>query len=84
MSAEDQAPRYQWGQQVRACQDLFNDGSYPEHEPDELLVTEGAAGEIVQVGSHVESNTPIYLVEFPSEMEASRVVGCFEEEIAPL
>ena len=80
MSADERAPRYQWGQRVRACQDLFNDGSYPEREAEELLVAEGATGEIVQVGEHVESNTPVYLVEFGE----SRIVGCFEQEIAPL
>ena len=80
MSAEDRTARYQWGQRVRACQDLFNDGSYPERETEELLVAEGDTGEIVQVGEHVESNTPVYLVEFGE----ARIVGCFEQEIAPL
>jgi nitrogen fixation protein NifZ len=32
------------------------------------------------VGSHTESNTPIYLVEFTERL----VVGCLEEEIMPL
>jgi nitrogen fixation protein NifZ len=45
-----------------------------------LLVKNGDAGEIVQVGSHTESNTPIYLVEFTERL----VVGCLEEEIMPL
>jgi nitrogen fixation protein NifZ len=63
---------------VRACQDLFNDGSYPEIAADALLVNTGDAGEIVNVGTHVDSNTPVYLVEFP----ANRIVGCLEEEIA--
>ena len=40
----------------------------------------GGAGEIVQVGAHVESNTPIYLVEFGEKL----VVGCLEEEIVPV
>jgi len=75
---EPRLARYQWGQRVRACQDLFNAGSYPEIAADALLVNTGDAGEIVNVGTHVDSNTPVYLVEFP----ANRIVGCLEEEIA--
>ena len=45
-----------------------------------LLVKSGDGGEIVQVGTHTNSNTPIYLVEFGERL----VVGCLEEEIAPL
>lgn len=74
---EPQATRYEWGQRVRASQDLYNDGYYPGVEADALLVKSGDAGEIVNVGMHTESNTHIYLVEFPD----SRVVGCLEEEI---
>lgn len=77
--SEPQVPRFQWGQRVRAALDLYNDGSYPEREADALLVRTGEAGEIVQIGTHVDSTIPIYLVEF----SANHVVGCFEEEIAP-
>jgi nitrogen fixation protein NifZ len=77
---EPQAPKFQWGQRVRAALDLYNDGSYPEREADALLARTGDAGEIVQIGMHVESNLPVYLVEFGEH----HVVGCFEEEIAPL
>jgi nitrogen fixation protein NifZ len=73
-------PKYQWGQRVRAEIDLYNDGSHPEHAPDALLVPAGAAGEIVQTGMHVDSNTPVYMVEFAG---VPHVVGCLEEEIAP-
>ncbi len=45
-----------------------------------LLASAGDPGEIVQIGSHTESNTPIYLVEF----NAQAVVGCLEEEISPV
>jgi len=75
---EPRRPSYQWGQRVRALDDLVNDGSFPDKPADALLVAAGAWGEIVQVGSHAESNTPVYLVEFDGQM----VVGCFEEEIA--
>lgn len=77
---EPRLPRYQWGQRVRTLIDLHNDGSYPDQPPDGLLVGEGGQGEIVQVGSHEETNTPVYLVEFGERL----VVGCLEEEIIPL
>ena len=77
---EPQMPKYQWGQRVSALQDLFNDGSFPDAPTDALLVRTGDKGEIVQVGRHEESNTPVYLVEFAPD----RVVGCLEDEIAPL
>ncbi|MGP6156155.1 MAG: nitrogen fixation protein NifZ [Vulcanimicrobiaceae bacterium] len=75
---ETVVPKFQWGQRVRALLDLHNDGSFPECPEDALLVSEGDHGEIVQVGTHTESNTPVYLVEFGP----NRVVGCFEQEIA--
>lgn len=71
-------PKFQWGQRVQALLDLYNDGSFPESPPEALLVRVGDAGEIVQVGTHTESNTPVYMVEFG----ANRVVGCLEQEIA--
>jgi nitrogen fixation protein NifZ len=76
---EPRLPKFQWGQQVRCLVDLVNDGSYPNVEEDALLVAAGGLGEIVQVGSHVDSNTPVYLVEFDQKY----VIGCLEEEISP-
>ncbi len=72
-------PKFQWGQAVVAVADLVNDGSYPDVETDALLVAGGSKGEVVQTGMHEESNTPVYLVEFPG----GKVVGCLEPEIAP-
>jgi len=72
-------PRYSWGQQVAASVPLLNDGSYPDCDEGFLLVEQGALGEVVQVGMHVETDTPVYLVAFPGE----RVVGCMEDEIVP-
>ena len=77
---EAREPKYQWGQRVSALLDLFNDGSYPEQPPQALLAAVGTVGEIVQIGTHTDSNTPIYLVEF----NGKQVVGCLEEEIAPV
>jgi nitrogen fixation protein NifZ len=75
----DGQPKFDWGRRVRAVTDLFNDGAFPDREPEELLVKAGEAGEIVQVGSHVETETTIYLVEFGEKL----VIGCLEEEIEP-
>jgi len=70
--------RFDWGQRVVAQVDLYNDGSYPDVEPDALLVRAGEQGEIVQVGVQQELNRAVYLVEFGP----ARVVGCFEEELS--
>lgn len=76
---EIREPKYQWGQRVVAALDLHNDGSFPYAPAQALLARAGDAGEVVQVGTHAESNTPVYLVEFGERC----VVGCLEEEIAP-
>ncbi|WP_232280860.1 nitrogen fixation protein NifZ [Novosphingobium nitrogenifigens] len=70
-------PRFQWGQKVRACVDLVNDGSHPGHDDDALLVAAGTAGEVVNSGVHTDSNTPVYLVEFGPLL----LVGCVEDEL---
>lgn len=70
-------PKFQWGQPVKTLVDLVNDGSYPEVPEEALLVASGSQGEIVQTGMHEESNTPVYIVEFPD----GKVVGCLEEEL---
>ncbi|MGV7207116.1 nitrogen fixation protein NifZ [Oxalobacteraceae bacterium A2-2] len=72
-------PKYGWGQRVAALQDLYNDGSHPGCGAGALLVAQGCPGEVVQVGVHADSGTPVYMVEF-----GANVVGCFEQEIAPL
>jgi nitrogen fixation protein NifZ len=76
---EPQKPKFQWGQRVCALSDLYNDGTFPEHPAEALLVKAGDQGEIVRVGKHLESNTHIYLAEFGERL----VVGCLEGEINP-
>ena len=76
---EPRLPKFDRGQPVLAGIDLFNDGSYPDLEPEILLVSQGTVGEVVQVGMHAESETPVYMVEF----DGGRVVGCLEDEIQP-
>lgn len=73
-------PKFQWGQRVQAVVDLFNDGSFPDQPDGALLVASGGSGEVVNIGNHVETNTPVYLVEFGP----SRVIGCLEDEIIAL
>jgi nitrogen fixation protein NifZ len=70
-------PKFHWGERVIADIDLVNDGSHPDAAAEELLVQRGTAGEIVNVGSHVDTDTPVYLVEFAG----GRVVGCLEQEL---
>lgn len=70
-------PKYEWGQEVIASVDLYNDGSLPDIPEDMLVVAAGGPGEIVQVGHHAEANVPIYMVDF-----GIVVLGCLEEEIA--
>lgn len=77
---EPRQPKYEWGQRVKAETNLLNDGSFPDKPAEALLVASGDTGEIVQVGTHTETNTPVYLVEFGDKL----VVGCLEEEISPL
>jgi nitrogen fixation protein NifZ len=76
---EPREAKYQWGQRIVTTVDLFNDGTYPDREPEALLVATGSQGEIVNVGYHEELNLPVYLVEF----QEGAVVGCLEEEITP-
>lgn len=70
--------QFREGQPVVALENLANDGSFPGLSPDALIVVAGEQGEVVQVGTHVDANVPVYMVEF-----GRRVVGCLEHEIAP-
>ncbi|MCJ2185679.1 nitrogen fixation protein NifZ [Novosphingobium beihaiensis] len=74
-------PVYQWGERVIAAVDLVNDGTYPGVAEEAVLAATGTPGEIVNVGHHSDSNTPVYLVEFLTESNGPVVVGCLEEEL---
>jgi len=78
---EPRPEKFQWGQRVVAGIDLVNDGTYPECDENALLVAQGTQGEVVQIGRHAESDTPVYIVEFAAAVGGNRVVGCLEEEI---
>lgn len=77
--AEPKEAKYRWGQPVTTAIDLVNDGTYPDSPVDAILAAAGARGEIVNVGMVEETGDPVYLVEFSD----GKVVGVFEEEIAP-
>jgi nitrogen fixation protein NifZ len=62
---------------VRALGDLADDGSHPQAVLGAALVASGAVGEVVRVGRHEESDTPVYLVEFGGAL----LIGCREEEL---
>jgi nitrogen fixation protein NifZ len=70
--------KYSWGLLVQAANDLLNDGSHPAAAEGSLLVRQGTAGEIVNIGHHPEANLPVYLVDF-----GGALVGVLEEEIQP-
>lgn len=72
--------KFHIGQRILSANDLFNDGTFPDAVEEEKLVAEGERGEIVKIGTHVESSTLIYLVEFAG----GRVIGCLEDEIVAI
>ncbi|WP_027571418.1 nitrogen fixation protein NifZ [Bradyrhizobium sp. WSM1743] len=73
-------PKYRRGQRVKTAVDLINDNSYPDAEPEGVLLAAGATGEIINVAIHTEANVPIYIVDFGEQM----LIGCLEEEITVL
>jgi nitrogen fixation protein NifZ len=75
-------PVFRWGDHVAAAIDLVNDGSHPAVPEGALLASAGSPGEVVNVGHHEESNTPVYIVEFLTPEGRPVVVGCLEEELA--
>lgn len=78
MMTEPRQALYREGQEVLATVDLYNDGSHPDADADQLLVATGGPGEVVQVGHHAEANVPLYMVDF-----GLCVLGCLEEELVP-
>ncbi|SCB31233.1 nitrogen fixation protein NifZ [Bradyrhizobium shewense] len=73
-------PKYRRGQRVKTAVDLINDNSFPDTEPEGVLLAAGATGEIINVAIHNEANVPIYIVDFGEQL----LIGCFEEEITVL
>ncbi|SFQ09469.1 nitrogen fixation protein NifZ [Bradyrhizobium sp. Ghvi] len=73
-------PKYRRGQRVKTAVDLINDDSFPDREPEGVLLAAGSIGEIINVAIHTEANVPIYIVDFGEQL----LIGCLEEEIAVL
>ncbi|MEK9282165.1 MULTISPECIES: nitrogen fixation protein NifZ [unclassified Bradyrhizobium] len=73
-------PKYRRGQRVKTAVDLINDHSFPDTEPEGVLLAAGATGEIINVAIHTEANMPIYIVDFGEQL----LIGCLEEEITML
>jgi nitrogen fixation protein NifZ len=71
-------PKFELGRKVRATEDLLNDGSYPDTPEQAVLVGVDSLGEIIKIGTHLETESTVYLVEF-----GERVIGCLEGELAP-
>jgi nitrogen fixation protein NifZ len=80
MTAPIRTGRSRRRRRAQAVAHSTKDASYPERPIEALLVREGDAGEVVQVGRHSDTDTPVYLVEFGERL----VVGCFEEELIVL
>ncbi|PAY03316.1 MULTISPECIES: nitrogen fixation protein NifZ [Bradyrhizobium] len=72
--------KYRRGQRVKTTVDIINDGSFPNAEPDGVLLGAGVAGEIIRVAIHTDANVPIYTVDFGERL----LIGCLEEEITGL
>ncbi|MDA9537619.1 nitrogen fixation protein NifZ [Bradyrhizobium sp. USDA 3311] len=73
-------PKYRRGQRVKTVVDLVNDRSFPNTEPEGVLLAAGATGEIINVAIHTDANVPIYIVDFGEQL----LIGCLEEEITVL
>ena len=77
----------QSGDTIYAREDIFNDGSFPSHAGNALLVRSGTRGVIINCG-HLEENErqQIYLVQFEdpgNNNDLGMVVGCWPEDIQP-
>lgn len=70
--------KYRWGDKVKVMNDIWNDGSYPGVEENEVLVFQGQQGHVLQVGKD-EGGKFLYVVEF-----GDKLVGCFEEELSKI
>ncbi|NYG45168.1 nitrogen fixation protein NifZ [Bradyrhizobium sp. IAR9] len=70
-------PKYRRGQRAKTEVELVNDDSFPDTEPERVLLVAGATGEIINVAIHTEANVPIYIVDFDKQL----LIGCLEAEI---
>lgn len=71
------APRFEFGAEVRTMRDLRDDGTYPGAHKGSLLVPQGAVGVVRDIGTFLQDQV-IYTVHFLAE---DRLVGCREREL---
>ncbi|HEY6795277.1 MAG TPA: nitrogen fixation protein NifZ [Kineosporiaceae bacterium] len=71
--------RWVVGDRVTATRHLRQDGTFPDPRVavGQVLVEEGTAGQVVDVGVHLNEHI-VYAVAFDS----GRLVGCLERELA--
>ena len=76
------------GDTIYANRNIYNDGSFPGSEEEELLVAAGTRGVIVNQG-HLEENEKqeIFLVQFEQDQGLESLgppIGCWPEDIRPV
>ncbi len=70
-------PKFNQGDAVRVTRNVRNDGTFPGLDVGNLLVRRGSVGYVKDVGTYLQDQL-IYSVHF---FDASRMVGCREEEL---
>jgi len=70
------------GDIIYAAADIYNDGSMPERQDDELLASAGSRGVLVNTG-HLEEQPEqaLYLVRFENDQGLGPAVACWPEEL---
>jgi nitrogen fixation protein NifZ len=69
--------KWDFGDAVRVTRNVRNDGTYPGEETGVLLISRGAVGHVVDIGTFLQDQV-IYSVHL---LDEGRVVGCREEEL---
>ncbi|WFU71580.1 nitrogen fixation protein NifZ [Bradyrhizobium sp. CB2312] len=69
-------PKYWRGERAKTAVDLVNDHSFPDTEPEGVLLAAGVSGEIINVAINTEANVPIYVVEFGKQL----LIGCLRKK----
>lgn len=72
-------PKFEYGEAVRVVRNLRNDGTFPGEPTGRLLIRSGSVGYVRDVGTFLQDQL-IYSVDF---IDASRMVGCREQELQP-
>ena len=70
-------PQFEYGQKVRACKQVRNDGTFPGRELGDLLVRKGDTGYVKTIGTFLQQFY-IYGIDFP---ERGLIVGMKAREL---